>query len=69
MSPGAKPYYIHHPYGGGYAIAVVLPLPHFSQDSPAVRLATISFESLATEEMDVLLLSGGEQVLSVLCFV
>lgn len=59
MSAGAKPYYIRHPYGGGYAIAVVLPLPHFhfSQGSPAVGLD--SFQPLAREEVDALLLSEG----------
>lgn len=49
MSAGAKPCYIHHPYGGGYARVAVLSLLHFyfSQDFPAAGLATIFSQSLA----------------------
>lgn len=49
VSAGAKPYYVHHPYGGGYASVAVPSLPHFyvSQDFSAAGLATIFSQSLA----------------------
>lgn len=49
MSAGAKPYYVHHPDGGGYAGVAVLSPPHFSfsQGFPAAALATILSQALA----------------------